>query len=245
MKALITVIISVMFIQMSYAQEANFEEVVVTGIQFVDYFDDEEIPAIKLLKKADSILLEVVITNDSRKAEMRADEIYKTLKNMITESDKYKNIMLGYGNGVFRPLNTENYKNLILAKDVKKTDTTHTTIFVKTPLEGQKNSSQKLIKDIKKFIKGVSVSGRTELIRDDEPILTIINPEKYRYELIEKISSDTKKVTSSFGEGYEVIVQGLQQPLVWERASIDEMNLFIIYRYQVVPPYSAPASSWK
>ncbi|NOZ67192.1 MAG: hypothetical protein GXP00_12005, partial [Alphaproteobacteria bacterium] len=205
----------------------------------------EDVPAIKLLKKADSILLEVTVTNDSRKESMRAEEIYKTLKNMIKAAGKYENIVIGYGDGVFNKLNLKNYKSIILSKDKKKNDTTNTTIFVKTSLKGQNNNSRVLIQDIKKFIKDVSVSGRTELIRGDEPILTIINPEKYRYELIDKIATDAKKVKNSFGKSYEVIVQGLQQPLIWERASIDEMHLFIIYRYQIVPPHSPVTSSWR
>jgi len=238
MKALIVLFFCISLSQFSYAEGETLEEIIVTGSRVTIEFDDEEIPAIKLLKKADSILLEVAVTNDSRKKEMRFEEIHKTLKNMIEESKKYKNIVLGYGEGVFRPFNSGNYKDIILNENARIKDTTFTTIFVKTSIKGQKKKSRKLIDDIKKFIRNVQLSGRTELIRDDEPILTIINPEKYRYELIEKISDDARKVTGSFGDEYKVTVQGLQQPLLWERASIDEMYLFIIYRYQLVPQNS-------
>ncbi|MCF6216736.1 MAG: hypothetical protein L3J58_11255 [Emcibacter sp.] len=235
MKALIIFFISFCISQYSYAESEILEEVIVTGSSVSIEFDEEKIPAIKLLRRADSILLEVTVTNDSRKKEMRYEEIHQTLHDMIKKSAKYKNIVLGYGDGVFRPLDVGNYKDIILTENRNVNDTTNTTIFVKTSLEGQKGNSKKLIQDIKEFISNVQLAGRTELDRDNDPILTIINPEKYRYDLINKISEDAKKVSGSFGDDYRVTVEGLQQTLLWERASIDEMYLFILYRYQIVP----------
>ncbi len=235
MKTIIILCFSLFISQYSYAENGMIEEVIVTGSSVSIEFDEEQIPAIKLLKRADSILLEVTITNDSRKKEMRYEEIHKTLHDMIKKSAKYKNIILGYGDGVFRSLDAGNYKSIVLTENRNVNDTTYTTIFVKTSLEGQKEKPRELIQDIKTFINNVQLVGRTDIDRGDNPILTIINPEKYRYDLINKISEDTKKVTQSFGDDYRVIVEGLQQPLLWERATIDEMYLFIIYRYQIVP----------
>jgi len=242
MKLFIILFFSLFVSQYSYAENATIEEVIVTGSRVSIEFDEEQIPAIKLLKRADSILLEVTVTNDSRKKEMRYEEIHKTLHDMIKKSAKYKNIVLGYGDGVFRSLDVGNYKGIVLTENRNVNDTTHTTIFVKTSLEGKKGNSSKLIQDIKAFISDVQLAGRTEFDRGDNPILTIINPEKYRYDLINKISEDAKKVSGSFGDDYRVTVTGLQQPLLWERASIDEMYLFIIYRYQIVPLNSSVAT---
>lgn len=234
MKKFLILIVLMVWSQVSLAQEAALEEVVVTGTRSSEY-DGEESPAVKLIKKADSILLEVRIFNDSRKKEMRASEMQQTLKRMIELSGKYKNIMLGYGGETFHALNLKNYKDLPLRATGRKIDTNYVDVFVKTPIQKNKNNSQKLIDDIKKFIKGISVVGRSELINDDEPILTIINPQKYRYEVIQKIAEDTKNVTASFGSDYRVVVKGLSNPLFWERASIDEMALFIPNSYHVVP----------
>ncbi len=80
MKALVSLLLSIVFIQSINAQEAEFEEVVVTGTKINFEFDAYEVPSIMLLKKADSILLEVTVINDSRKKEMRIEELHKTLK---------------------------------------------------------------------------------------------------------------------------------------------------------------------
>ncbi len=129
-------------------------------------------------------------------------------------------------------------KKLSFAPSARKSDTSYATLYIKSSLKGHNVKSDKLISDIKKFVKDIKLEGRTEVIYKKEPILTIINPEKYRYELVQKIANDASKVAKSFGDDYRVTVQGLQQKLLWERAGIDEMRLFIIYRYQIVPKSS-------
>lgn len=234
MKKILILLVPILWSQVSFAQETALEEVVVTAIRISEY-DEEEVPAVKLIRKADSVLLEVKISNDSRKKEMRTSEIQQTLKRMIELSDKYENIMLGYGNETFHALDLKNYKDLTLSADDRRVDTNYVNVFVKTSIQKNKNNSRKLIDDIKKFIIGISVVGRTELVNDDEPKLTIINPQKYRYELVNIIAEDAKRVTASFGGDYRVVLKGLSTPLIWERASIDEMALFILYSYHVVP----------
>lgn len=91
---------------------------------------------------------------------------------------------------------------------------------------------------LKDFTKQVAVKGRSQLTPTDVG-LQISDPERYRYELLEKVATDTKKVRSLFGENYNVALVGVDRCIKWRRINASEFEIYLEYWYAVVPPLAS------
>jgi hypothetical protein len=207
------------------------EEVIVTGSRITDFISDLP-PAVTLTKRADFMIQTIKITNDSRHEKDRRREIYTTIAKMLEKAGNNQLFTLGTGEDYFVPLTTENYK-LPLTKG-KRTDTSETWLLVKAPVN-QKASANKIVSSIRDFITSAAKVGRTEILPDEDLGLSIIQPEKYRAEIIKKIAADVKAAANAFGPGYRIRLKGLESPLVWERQGLATMTLYIPYAFEIIP----------
>ncbi len=114
----------------------------------------------------------------------------------------------------------------------KSPDTSSASLYVKMAL-GEKDDVPAAIANLRAFIKKARVSGRTEIEPEDEVGLSLVTPEKYRYDIIGKITEDAKKLREAVGAKCRVELSGLANRVSWQRSDISELTLYIPYQVQL------------
>jgi hypothetical protein len=219
---IITLLIASLFPLNIFAQDASVEEIVVTGIRSSDYY---ETPAVTFTKKADFLVQRVKLINDSRAPELRKSEIINSIKNLISSASKIKGIELSYGDEFLVPVNLNN-DSLEIIEDKRVTDTSFVNISIKVAIDSSKNAKAQ-INELKKFVANAKLVGRTELEESGDIGLSIVTPEKYRYQILSLIAAENQKLKQTFGENCKVSNSGLAGRVEWDRTNVDELVLFI------------------
>ncbi|RYF94246.1 MAG: hypothetical protein EON95_06035 [Caulobacteraceae bacterium] len=213
------------------AQDSEVGEVVVTGSRISEY-DATQTPHVVLRKRADNLIVQVVVVCDTRDASQRREELKATLRNLIRQAAKDPGVELGLGEEIVGAFDETMVDSII--GSATKVDTSQATLLVKTKvLPGDTLDSA--TGRIEKFVAATPKSGRTEILVQGEWNLTLIHPEQYRSEVIALIARDSLKSAAAFGDGYGVTAQGLQLPLSWYQSAPLELALYIPYRMEVRP----------
>ena len=211
-------------------QDDMVEEIIITGVRASNL----EQPAITLKKKGDFLLVKVKIVNDTRDPEERKSEIYQTIKSAMDLAGKDKTIQIGVSqNGLVLPLTKNNYEVDLVAGS--RQDTSETYVTFKTKIHKDVADASDLVVKLKQFVKSVPVEGRVELIPLSEVGVSIVNPAQYRNELLALIAEDIRFITNKLGQEYRVVLEGANQPVMWDRAGPLYLSLYIPYSYTVVP----------
>ncbi len=211
------------------AQDAALEEIVVTGSRVdVDYY---EMPAVTITKKADFLVQNIRLINDSRSPDLRKAEIIETIENLIRRSRSMEGMALSYGRGFLEPINLDD-ESLQLLEDRQRVDTNYIDIYAKVALDLDR-SSKAQIADLREFISGAKKAGRTEILPLGDIGLSIVGPEQYRYEIIEKIAAENAKVSQAMNADCEITIGGLEGRVQWDRTSVSELTLYIPYGMEV------------
>lgn len=205
---------------------SNVERIVVTGAR-IDIYDS---PAVTLVKPADYLIQRIILTNDTRDQALRTKELHQTVKAMLRLANHKSQIEIAVGNEIIQPISLENFKLDLTTGD--RPDTSVAFLYVKTPIRN--DNTEALIDDLDKFIAGAKEYGRTEIAKSGELVLSIINPEKYRHELLSLIAQDLNKTIGIFGENYRAEVKGVSQSMMWERESISELRLYLEYDFKLI-----------
>ena len=228
-KAFLALALSLLGSGAALAQDA--EEIVVTGVRA----SNSSVPGTSLKRPGDFILLMVDVSNDSRDAKTRKEEIEATLRAMLAAANKDKSIELSVigDNNLVLPLKIDSATlNLV---NGKKADTSETTISVKTRIPQTVGNSSALVARLKDFASGIKPVGRTLIDDDDEFVISIVNPAQYRDRVIELFAADVKKVTAAMGPDYKVVASGIDGPIEWVRDGMLEVTIFVPYSYDVLP----------
>jgi hypothetical protein len=186
-------------------------------------------PPIVLRRRADFLLLQITVVNDTREEERRRDEVYGTLKGMILSVPAGSKIELFTEEFTL----TASHYQIPLVDVADRRDASNVTLFAKVPL-AENDDAGVLAERLRAFVRAVKVEGRTEVFTGDIG-LSIKNPERYRYEVIEAIAQDVRRLRTAFGESFEIVVQGLDGRLQWQRASAAEVELFLPFKYELFP----------
>lgn len=206
------------------------EEVIVTGVRASAL----DLPGVILKKKGDFLLLNVKILNDTRDLEERKTEIYKTIKTAIELANKDKSIQISVSQGnLVLPLTKNNYE-IDLVKSERQ-DTSEAYITFKTRIQKSISDANSLVVKLKKFVTSVPVVGRVELIPLSEVNVSVVNPAQYRNEILGLVVEDIDFITNKLGQEYKVVLEGIDQPVMWSRAGPLHLSLYIPYSYTVVP----------
>jgi hypothetical protein len=206
------------------------EEIVVTGSR-VGGDDYSRIPAIVIQRRADFIVQSVRLTNDTRAEDARRKELYQTIRDMVTDAAKRPGLALSYGDEFLIPITPTDYE-VPLDRVGKRPDTSSTDIYVKMALS-DKDDVAMSIATLNAFIKGARLSGRTEIEPQGDVGLSLVTPEKYRYDIIAKIAEDAKKLQTSVGGQCKVELSGLSNRVSWQRSDISELTLYVPYQIQL------------
>ena len=98
---------------------------------------------------------------------------------------------------------------------------------------GEKDDVPASIASLKAFIKKARISGRTEIDPEGDVGLSLVTPEKYRYEIISKITEDAKKLKAAVGAKCRIELSGLANRVSWQRSDVSELTLYIPYQIQL------------
>lgn len=212
----------------AFSATAQNEEIVVTGMRSGGY---GAMPAITIKKPADFLVQKVQLVNDSRSPELRRTEILSTIDAMLRRASSNKRIALSYGEGFLEPVNLSD-ESLQILEGRKRPDTSTIDIFVKATLAAGDNVKER-IAELRRFIDDSQLTGRTEIEPLGDIGLSIVNPERYRYDIIARIVEENTRMVKVMGSTCRINLGGLEGRVQWERTDVAELTLFIPYGAEV------------
>jgi hypothetical protein len=210
--------------------QAPTGEIVVTGSR-ISGEDYSRMPAVTIEKRADFLVQEIRLTNDTRDAIARRKELYQTIRDLVADASKKPGMALGYGDEFLIPITAQDYE-IPLSSSGQRPDTSYTHLYVKVALEPNDDVS-KALQMLTSFIAKARVTGRTEIDPEDDLALSLVNPERYRYEIIEQISADAKRLQAAIGSQCRVAISGLSNRVSWQRSDISQLTLYIPYQVEL------------
>jgi hypothetical protein len=214
--------------QSALAQE--MEEIVVTGSR-IDSDEYSGMPSITLVRQADFIVKSANLSNDTRDAAARAEELYQTIKALLDATKGRPGYALGYGGDFLIPITDENYR-IPLSDERERPDTSWTNLYVKVALTPESKVPE-TITSLTEFIKSAKVAGRTLIKADEEVSLSIVTPEKYRTEIIKKIVDDVAQLRGTVGANCKISISGLENRVMWTRTDVSELTLYIPHKVEM------------
>ncbi len=212
------------------AANAEVAEIVVTGSR-VSGDDYSAMPAITITRQADFLVQSIHLTNDTRMESARVAETYQTIRDLLTSASKHTEFALAYGDEFLIPITADDYK-IPLSPQGTRPDTSYVDIYIKIALTPKANISE-IAARLDSFIKAAKVSGRTEIRSQGDVALSVVNPERFRYEIIEKIAQDAKRLRTAVAESCKINVEGLEGRVMWQRSDISELTLYIPHRIEL------------
>ncbi len=206
---------------------AQLEEVVVTGAR-VEFY---EMPAVTVEKQADFLVQNIRLINDSRAPELRRQEIFGTIERMLARAERVRGMALSYGAGFLEPIDLTS-DALQLIEDRQRVDTSYVDIYAKVQFDASR-SARDQIAALRDFIAGADRIGRTEIDALGDIGVSIVGPEQYRYEIIQQISAENRRLREALGNECQVAISGLEGRVQWERTDVSELTLYIPYGVEV------------
>jgi len=210
------------FVSMAAAGEV-IEEIVVTGS-----YIESSIPGTQIRRKGDNLLLRVDVTNDSREKSQRELEVHETLRKAVKSAQATKGIELSTvsDSGFVIPLTTSNYQIGLIDGD--RPDTSKTSFLAKSPIPKDVSDGQALVVKLQRFVAGLALV-------DVDVNVSVVNPQQYRAPIIGLMAKDVAAVTKALGDGYRVVLSGIDQQVEWAKIGSLDVAIYIPYSYVVLP----------
>lgn len=205
-------------------------EIIVTANRMNAGYAQENRPVIGLRRQADSAVMMISISSDSRDEATRKKEIHTMLLAAMDRAAA-SGVELVTGNFELRPITKVNYQELPF-NWAGRVDTSKVDIMVKVRLAGSTVAATERIDD---FVKGIPKTGRGAVDKSGALTLTIVNPDQYREQIIKLVADDAKTQAAVFGPDYAVQVSGIDGQLFWSQVSGTEVFLYLPYRYSIGP----------
>lgn len=221
-----------LFLVATSSWSQNVEEVVVTGARTEE---GTTMPGTFLRKTGDYLLLQVNVTNDTREAQARKDEIYATLRTALAAANRDGSIELSMIDEDDLVIALKVDSATVVLRNGDRPDTSATRISVKTKIPQQGANGQALISKLKDFVSGIKVTGRTKLDPEGDVDISIVAPHRYRDEIVALFAQDAKNITAALGEDYKIVASGIDRPVRWVRMGLLELALFVPYKFEVLP----------
>jgi hypothetical protein len=262
MKALITSVAGLALIAAPLSaqdDDGDMGEVVVTASRMNSIspisIAAEKPPVIGLKRIADSAVRTIEIVSDSREESMRKSEVQAMLLDAIDRA-KRDGLFLVTGQFELVEVTRANWQDQFpglggkaeVADDENdeddyddddsvsevafEDDGSNATVRLKlkTKLDGSIGNVQQ---KISRFVRGVPVTGRSQMKQKGGLSLTIVKPEQYRDEIYRRIAEGAKHAGSFYGTEYGVNVSGLDSDIAWKQLNNTEVFLYIPYRFSI------------
>lgn len=216
------------------------DEIIVTGSRITSGSDYEQ-PHVVMKRRPDNVILSVSVICDTRDAKKRLEELEATMINVVNTARTMPEIELGTlieredddGNEItfVKPYHQAKFGDYVTSG--YRADTSAVRLVLKTKVTPAYQTEEDAMKVLNSFIESVKTKGRTEVVDDGDPIMSIISPSQYRYELVADIAQDARRVAQAFGPDYFVDVDGLEAPIVFYQTGELELTLYIPYGFDV------------
>jgi hypothetical protein len=224
-------IVAVLLLLVAGPAAAQLEEIVVTASRSSDYSDYSEMPAVTLVRPADFLVQAIQLINDSRSPDLRRTEIRSTIEKLLKRAAESRNFALSYGQGFLLPVSLDD-ESLQIIESERRTDTSTVDIFVKVTLAANDDTRQRIL-ELRRFIEKAELVGRTEIDPRGDVGLSIVGPERYRPQILERIAAENAALVKLMGANCRVRVGGLEHRVQWERTAVAELTLYIPYGVQI------------
>jgi hypothetical protein len=221
---------------------AQDEAIVVTGTRLVRQ-DFEAIqppqpgampmPHVTLRKRADSVVADLFVRNDTRDADQRAGEMRQALRGLEARArtGSVTLALIDATSGVVRPFSMEIAERSI--GNAGQPDSSMVTISLRTNVQAG-DSLDAITERINAFVAAAPRPGRTELTTGAVD-LVLNNPEQYHAALVTEIAGEGRTVAGQLGDGYGVNITGLERQVAWRRTGELELTLFLPYTLMAAP----------
>jgi hypothetical protein len=195
-------------------------------------------PAIAITRPGDYLLQEVRLVNDSRDAATRKRELHETIAALLAAAPRDHTVL--HGSTYRIALDAGNHR-VEVEKDEKRADTSTVSVYLRAPVGAQPSEAEQRIRALRDFASGTRRVGRTEIDLVGETALGMNRPERFRYELLDAIANDARRVTESMQMECRIELEGLNSRLEWERVSAAELLLYIPYTMTIKDCEQRPA----
>jgi hypothetical protein len=213
--------------------QAQVETVVITGSRMRE--DAEYNPHVTVSARADHLITKVRVVCDTREPSKRREELRQTLRNMIADAERSKTISLSVGDDMLVPFAADMLDKVIVPDT--KVDTSDAYVVVRTELT-KEDAFDGATGRIRDFLMHTAKAGRTEVLIEERFNLGLIDPERYRGDLIAKIAGDAKATAAAFGDGYDAQLEGLQHTIEWYQTGPLDLALYLPYRMTIAPRHT-------
>ncbi len=215
----------------------NTAEIVVTARRVdADDAESQKIPVIGLKRRGDFLVQRYYIISDTRDFERRRDEVYETLKNIVAAADSNSDIALSVGENELRAVTSANYRAIPLDSNFRnRADTSYVSLYVKHRLASDGSNAKSAVTAIESFTKKIKLAGRSEVLPDGDTQISILNPQQYRYPILQLIADDAKKVSGMLGTDYGIYLSSFTRPVEWIGETPTEVFMFIRYDASISP----------
>ena len=205
-------------------------EVVVTANRTnIRYFQQER-PVVGLRRQADGAVIAVSISSDSRDEATRKKEIHAVLLAALGRAAA-AGVEFVSGSYQLEPVTKANFTELPF-QWAGRADTSKVDLLVKVKLAGSAVAAEKRLTD---FIKAVPRSDRGVIDKTGSLTLTIVDPDKYREQVIKLVAEEAAHNAAIFGPEYRYNISGIDAQLSWSQVSSTEVFLYLPYRYTIYP----------
>jgi hypothetical protein len=172
------------------AQDEAVEEIVVTGARMNAQQPRPSLPAVAIRKRADFLLQAVELTNDTRDERGRKEELHQTIRGLAQTASRLAGVSLAYQQGFLIPITAQDFR-IPLAEGDDRDDTNTATIFIKYALTSTSDVNS-AIRALDSFAHDAKMVGRMSLEPTGEVALSVVNPERYRGEIIAALAQTVK-----------------------------------------------------
>lgn len=228
-------VMAVCTIASASAQEEEAIVVTVTRLVRQDFeaMSQMVMPHITLRKRADSVVVDLYVRNDTRDAVQRDTEMRQALRGLEARARAggVTLALIDATSGTVRPFSME-----IALRSISNggaADTSAINLHLRTNV-AENDTFDTINARIRAFVSSAPHPGRTELTPGTIN-LVLNNPEQYHAPLVAAVSAEGRTVTSQLGDGYGVTVTGLERQVSWQRTGELELTLFLPYTLMVSP----------
>ncbi len=215
------------------AEDQGLGEVLVTASRGNAAYAQQNRPVVGLRRRADSGVMSVYVTSDTRDAAQRNKEIYTVMETVIDRAAA-AGIQLVVGNVPLRTITRDNYKTLPVVW-AGRVDTGKIEFMLKAPLGASAFATRKKLADFVKSVKGTGRGTFETGSSIDLPdiTLTVVNPDQYRDAVIALVAEDARKQAAVFGPDFTPTVNGIDGPVSWSQVSSTDVFLYLPYSYTI------------
>ncbi len=192
---------------------------------FVIAFSDEKSAAVSLSKRADYLSMPLNISSKEKDPNTRFAEIRQAQDLFFDRAKKTPDIIIHKGPITLSP------KPLSKLSSYSYGRSSEAQFHILAKFK-ENEDVYDCESSIRKIITSIKMPGRSNL-SPGQIQLTVMNPEQYRKELLEKISQDVAFVKSTIGAEGKAIIKGLDRPVLVRQIDDKNVELFINYELTI------------